>query len=145
MFQFSVFCTHTHTFTQPPSPPSHWNPNPPVVKAASLLNSVFVKSRLHLHWRRLSSSVFFSASPADEQAWWIIPPSPSQSWPSTRSSSRPTTISSSPRNMRWVRRAVWVGVKSVVRYWFPSDSILVAGRQQSVLLRFSVGGEIGAS
>ncbi len=37
-----------------------------------------------------------------DQAWWIILPSLSQSWPNTQSFSRPTTTSSSPRNMRWV-------------------------------------------
>lgn len=38
----------------------------------------------------------------DEQVWWITLPSPSPSWQSTQSSSRPTTIWSSRRNMRWV-------------------------------------------
>lgn len=48
----------------------------------------------------------FSLNFFGEQVWWIILPSLSQSWLNTQSFSRPTTTSSSPRNMRWVSQRV---------------------------------------
>lgn len=71
----------------------------------------------------------FLSQSFDGQVWWITPPSLFRSWLNIQSCSRPTTISSSPRNMRWVGqkfkgwRVCWVLI-SVWLYFGCKESLL---------------------
>lgn len=98
-----VFEIHRVVHNPSPPPPPPLKPKPRRLKGGKslLFTPLNVRSV-----RRFTQDVFLLSFFSDEQVWWIILPSPSQSWPNTPSSSRPTTISSSPRNMRWVSQKV---------------------------------------
>ena len=65
-------------------------------------------------------------SPLAEQAWWTTLPSPSRSWPNTRSYSKPMTTWNSPRNMRWGGQSVKLFfLLSASWYRFLHDCVLI--------------------
>lgn len=86
--------------------------------------------------------VEFLSQSFGEQVWWIILPSLFQSWPNTQSFSRPTTTSSSPRNMRWVGQrskffrvliSVWLCF-----HWKGKQESLLSPREMAVSLLLSL-------
>lgn len=99
----------------------------------AIFRRFILRSVYHTNWLSLFLHLCGLLSPfLAQQAWWIILLFLSQSWLSTQSFLRPTTTSSSHRNMRWVTGATKFKVSSP--YWFILGCVFVKRGQKRLIL-----------